>query len=82
MKSFQQLFLILAIYLSVTAVGQAQDTHVRSEYIPKIRMTKVESDMMFVINTAEQFMQVGLVARYPNQQLVASPKNVYPDDLF
>jgi hypothetical protein len=76
MKSSRLFFLILACYLSFAAIGQSQDTHVRSEYMPKIKMTKVESDMMFVINTVEQFMQVGLIARYPNQQLVTPPKNV------
>src|SRR5437879_2794533 len=76
MKSSPLLFLILAFYLSFAGIGQSQDTHVRSEYMPRIKMTKVESDMMFVINTVEQFMQVGLIARYPNQQLVTPPKNV------
>jgi hypothetical protein len=70
------LLLIIAFYLSFAAIGQTQDTHVRSEYIPKVKMTKVESDTMVVINTAEQFMQVGLVARYPNQQLVTPPRNI------
>lgn len=76
MKSSPLLFLILAFYLSLAAIGQTQDTHVRSEYMPKIKMTKVESDMMFLINTVEQFMQIGLIARYPNQQLVTPPKNI------
>ncbi len=67
---------MLAFYLFFAAIGQAQDTHVRSEYMPKIKMTKVESDTMFVTDTAEQFMQVGLVARYPNQQPVTPPKTV------
>jgi hypothetical protein len=44
--------------------------------MPDIKMTKVETDMLFVTDTAEQFMQVGFTARYPKQQLVAVPKNV------
>jgi hypothetical protein len=76
MKSSPILFLILAFVLSAAAIGQTQDPHVRSEYMPKVKMTKVETDMMFVINTNEQFMQLGLVARYPGQQLVKPPKNV------
>ena len=76
MKLSKPAFLILAFYLSFVTTGQAQDTHIRSEYMPKFKMTKVESDMMFVINTPDQFMQLGLIARYPNQQLVTPPKNV------
>ena len=76
MKLALLLFLILAFCPSLVAVGQAQDTHVHSEYMPKVKMTKVESDMMFVIDTTDQFMQLGLVARYPNQQLVKPPKNI------
>jgi len=76
MKSHQLLFLSLVTSLSITTLGQVQDPHVRSEYLPKVKMTKVETDMLFVTNTAEQFMQVGLVAHYPNQQLVTPPKNV------
>lgn len=76
MKSRRPLLLALVISLSVTILGQSQDPHVRSEYMPKIKMTKVETDMLFVTNTAEQFMQVGLIARYPNQQLVIPPKNI------
>lgn len=76
MKSPQPLFLLLAISLSSATLVQAQDPHVRSEYMPKVKMTKVETDMLFVTNTAEQFVQVGLVAVYPNQQRVTPPKNV------
>lgn len=74
--SSQQILLLLALYLWFAPLGQAQDSHVRSEYMPKIKMTKVESDMMFVTNTPEQFIQVGLVARYPNQKLVTPPKSI------
>ena len=39
-------------------------------------MTKVETDMLFVSNTADQFMQVGFIALYQTQQLVTPPRKV------
>jgi hypothetical protein len=69
-------FPVLIICLSVTTLAQTQDSHVRSEYLPDVKMTKVETDMLFVSNTPEQFMQLGFVARYAGQQLVKPPKNI------
>src|SRR4051812_39967300 len=69
-------FLLSFICLSAGIAVLAQGSHVHSEYLPKIKMTKVETDMLFVSNTPEQFMQIGFVARYPNQQLVTPPKNI------
>jgi len=69
-------FLAIIITLSFTVHLRAQDTHVRSEYMPKVKMTKVETDMLFVSNTPDQFMQIGFIARYANQQLVTPPKNI------
>jgi hypothetical protein len=69
-------FLMLVICFSLPALGQDQDPHVRAEYMPKVKMTKVETDMLFVSNTPEQFMQLGFVARYPGEQLKTPPKNI------
>ena len=68
--------LAIIISLSFAVHLRAQDSHVRSEYMPKVKMTKVETDMLFVSNAPDQFMQIGFVARYPNQQLVTPPKNI------
>lgn len=75
MKSYRAALLIV-ISMFVITRGQTTDSHVRTEYLPKVKMTKVETDAMFVINTPEQFMQLSLVARYPTQQLVKPPKTV------
>ena len=76
MKLYRATLSILIFGMFVSTVGQTQDPHVRTEYLPKIKMTKVETDMMFVINTPEQFMQIGLIARYPKQQLITPPKTI------
>lgn len=76
MKFYKITLSLLIFGMLATAFGQTQDPHVRTEYLPKVKMTIVETDMMFVINTPEQFMQVGLVARYPNQQLITPPKAI------
>ncbi|MBD0371866.1 MAG: hypothetical protein ICV60_13585 [Pyrinomonadaceae bacterium] len=68
--------LLILISMFVITPGQTTDSHVRTEYLPKVKMTKVETDMMFVINTPEQFMQLSLEARYPKQQLVTPPKTI------
>jgi hypothetical protein len=66
----------LLLCLAANIHGQAQDPHVHSEYMPKVKMTKVETDMLFVSDTPEQFMQIGFIGRYPNQQLITPPKIV------
>src|ERR1041385_5298891 len=62
--------------LSFAGDLRAQDSRVRSEYLPNVKMTKVETDMLFVSNSDDQFMQVGFEARYAGRQLVAPPKNI------
>lgn len=66
----------LTVCLSAAAHAQAQDPHVHSEYMPKYKLTKVETDMLFVSDSADQFMQIGFVSRYPNQQPVTPPKSI------
>ena len=75
MKSKHVFLLILLTWSSATTIGQTQDSHVHSEYMPKVKMTKVETDMLFVSDTSEQFMQLGFEARYPSGQL-KPPKNI------
>ena len=75
MKRYASCLLII-ICFSFETLGQAQDSHARSEYLPQVKMTKVETDMLFVSDTSEQFMQVGFVTRYPGQQLITPPKNI------
>ncbi|SRR5258705_6441659 len=76
MQSHRPLLLALITCMSVTSFAQTQDPHVRSEYLPDVKRTRVETDMLFVINTAEQFVQVGFLAFYAKQQLVTGPKNI------
>lgn len=68
--------IFLTICLSVVAHAQAQNPHVRSEYMPKYKLTRVETDMLFVSDSADQFMQIGFISRYSTQQLVTPPKSV------
>jgi len=43
--------LAMIVSFSFALSVQAQDSHVRSEYMPKIKMTKVETDMLLVSNS-------------------------------
>lgn len=65
-------FFAFALPLSV----QAQDTHVHTSYAKETNTTMVETDLMYLINTPQQFIQFGLIARHPNQQLQKPPKKV------
>jgi TonB family protein len=54
----------------------AQDTHVHTRSVKDSKTTIVETDLMYLINTPQQFMQLGLVARYPNERLDKPPKKI------
>lgn len=68
------LFTLFALIFST--IGYAQDSHVRSEYLKDIKMTKVETDLMYVTNTPSQFVQMSLVSRYKGEKLVQPPSKV------
>jgi hypothetical protein len=70
------LFTAFIFCLQSIGFGQVQDSHVNREYLSDIKMTKVETDAMYISDTTDQFMQLSLVTRYPKQQLVTSPKKV------
>ena len=68
------LITLLASVFSISAY--AQDPHVRTEYMKDIKMTKVETDLMYVANTPTQFAQVSLSSRYKGEKLTQPPGKV------
>ena len=75
MKYYRICSLALCALMSST-LGYAQETHVRTEYLKDIKMTKVETDLMYVLNTSAQFVQVSLLSRYKGEKLVQPPKQI------
>ncbi|HEX8847074.1 MAG TPA: energy transducer TonB [Pyrinomonadaceae bacterium] len=72
-----RIFLLFAIYAFVMPLfASAQDRHVHSRYRKDSKTTVIETDWMYVINTAQQFMQFGLVARHPGERLEKTPEKV------
>jgi hypothetical protein len=75
MRNYRICSLILLISVFSISV-YAQDPHVRTEYMKDIKMTKVETDLMYVINNPTQFMQVSLSSRYKGEKLVQLPSKI------
>ena len=67
-------FVFFALVLSPSL--RAQNPHVSNRYIKDSKTTVVETDLMYLINTPQQFVQLGLVARYPNERLEKPPKKI------
>jgi TonB family protein len=54
----------------------AQDPHVRTRFVKETKTTIVETDWMYLVNTPQQFMQLGLVTRYPNERPEKPPRKI------
>ncbi|MGB7923858.1 MAG: hypothetical protein WCF57_11495 [Pyrinomonadaceae bacterium] len=72
---YHRIFL-LPVLFALALSASAQDQHVRTEYMKDIKMTKVETDLMYVLNTPAQFAQVSLVSRYKGEKLVKPPTQI------
>ena len=68
------LFMFFALVLSPSL--RAQDPHVHTRFIKESKTTMVETDLMYLINTPQQFVQLGLVTRYPGERLEKPPKKI------
>ena len=60
-------FLFLFLFLLAASTGVAQESHVETSYEKSIDRTIVRSDVLYVVNTPAQFMQIQLVGRYPGK---------------
>lgn len=69
------LFAFLAVLL-LPAPLIGQDPHVRTQYKKDSKTTVIETDLMYVINTPQQFLQMGFVTRYPKERLEKPPKKI------
>ncbi|HEX5702776.1 MAG TPA: hypothetical protein VFX97_06230 [Pyrinomonadaceae bacterium] len=57
----------LVVFLFAASAGLAQESHVVSRYEKSIDRTIVHSDVLYVVNTPSQFMQIQLIGRYPGK---------------
>jgi TonB family protein len=69
-------FLLTFCAFVIPPPANAQDTHVHTRYVKESDTTVTETDWMYIINTPQQFMQLGLVARQPNEQSSKSPRKI------
>ncbi len=74
---FHQFSLLILFVLVSPLWARSQDRHVHTEYLEKVKQTRVYTDSMHVIDTPSQFMFVELVARYPKQQLIKPSNEIY-----
>lgn len=75
MKRFSLLLFALSALVLPSFVS-AQDPHVHTRYVKDSKTTVVETDLMYIVNTPQQFVQLGFVTRYPNERLEKPPKKV------
>jgi TonB family protein len=71
-----RLFLLAFYAFIFPAFVNAQDPHVHTRYVKEYKTTVVETDLMYVINNPQQFVQVGLITRYPGERLEKPLKKV------
>jgi hypothetical protein len=64
--------------LAMSAVTRGQDSHVLTRYEKGIDRTVVHSDLLYVVNTPSQFIQIQMVGRYPKQGKPTEP----PDRIY
>jgi hypothetical protein len=56
--------------------ASAQDTGVHTEYMKDYKTTRVETSMLYVYNTPDQFVQLTLRSWYKGEKLTSSPAKV------
>lgn len=70
------LFLFVLLMFVLPSSLSGQDPHVHTRYMKDTKTTVVETDLMYIINTPQQFVQLGLVSRYPKERLEKPPKKI------
>lgn len=69
------LFLSLVV-LATCVTANAQDTGVHTEYMKDNKTTHVETSMLYVYNTPDQFVELILRSWYKGQKLTSTPTKV------
>jgi hypothetical protein len=75
MNKVHLLFLSLLL-LASCVTANAQDTGVHTEYMKDNKTTRVESSMLYVSNTPDQFVELRLLSWYKGEKLTAPPAKV------
>lgn len=72
--------ILLILLLVAVSTGVAQASHVESRYEKSIDRTIVRSDLLYVINSPSQFMQIRFGCRYPGKGMPSQlPEQIYFD---
>ena len=69
--------LLLSLLLLTTYVtGNAQESGIRTEYMKDNKTTRVETNMLYVYNTPDQFVELMLRSWYKGEKLTSAPIKV------
>jgi hypothetical protein len=79
MKSHLIVLLCLLAVVCPAQPPQSPSSHITTEYLKDSKETRVSTNMLYVVNTPEQFLQLQLSAWYPKQQLVQPAKRISLD---
>ena len=75
MNKVHVLFLNLLL-LATCVTADAQDTGVHTEYMKDNKTTRVETSMLYVYNTPDQFVELTLFSWYKGEKLTSAPTKV------
>jgi hypothetical protein len=75
MNKVHVLFLKLLL-LATCVTGNAQETGIHTEYIKNTKTTRVETSMLYVYNTPDQFVELRLFSWYKGEKLTSAPTKV------
>lgn len=75
MNKVHVLFLTLLL-LATCVTGNAQETGIYTEYTKDYKTTRVETSMLYVYNTPDQFVELRLRSWYKGEKLAAAPTKV------
>ena len=81
MNKLHMIILVLLI-LGVSPSGHAQGSGVHSEYMKDNKTTRVETNMLYVLNTPDQFVELMLRSWYKGDKLTAPPTKSGPGSFF
>jgi len=70
------LFLAVLLVLTACVTGKAQSSGVHSEYMKDTKTTRVETFMLYVYNTPDQFVELQLRSWYKGEKLMSPPTKV------
>lgn len=63
----KKVFIVFILFMVPATPARAQETHVETRYEKSIDRTIVRSDLLYVVNSPAQFMQIQLGGRYPGK---------------